>query len=604
MKRNTLIFVLLAGAFRVAFPAVAQTESADVYIVSVRPEAALDRLGTIAEQLARTYGGTVLKVSTTDDTVVMRLPRARVSTAARDPRVTAISPADSAGRPSSVAGDVAEVVSWRDGVSYAYDGAGNVTTIGTDGFVYDVASRLVESKVNGETRTYEYDAFGNRTKCRQGTSDCQGHTINLANNRIAGANNYDGAGNVKTLDAHQYSYDALNMQTRDVDTFSGVTREYVYTADDERIAVYTVDQWWRWTIRDPTGKVLREYMSQDGPDGKGTDKWQWAKDYVWREGVLVATRHVPPGTSTAVTYHYHVDHLGTPRRITDDDDRIVGFHDYAAFGPETSTGKAEPSLSLFKYTGHERDVVNSSTSSPLDYMHARFYSAALGRFMSVDRGNSQRVTSPQTWNRYSYALNNPIKVIDPDGREWRKFADQLGITRTLEQIAARSPDVKATLDLYDGPDKPNLEFARAKLGELEDTGMEEGGNFKATNVTDANFSYDIARMDQKGDMAQFFPSTGKFLTGARYEAGRITFSADLNLKFNALSPTKSDKETIRIIIHEIGHAHLAASNPLLYFTLVADDEARNVPYDKRKIEDDAYEYQRKACRPPDLCPKQ
>lgn len=51
-----------------------------------------------------------------------------------------------------------------------------------------------------------------------------------------------------------------------------------------------------------------------------------------------------------------------------------------------------------------------------DYMHARYYSTALDRFVSVDpvKGNAG---SSQTWNRYSYALNNPIKFIDPDGRD-------------------------------------------------------------------------------------------------------------------------------------------------------------------------------------------
>jgi uncharacterized protein RhaS with RHS repeats len=49
-------------------------------------------------------------------------------------------------------------------------------------------------------------------------------------------------------------------------------------------------------------------------------------------------------------------------------------------------------------------------------MHARFYSASAGRFLSVDPGrfNPKR---PQLWNRYAYVGNNPVSNVDPDGRE-------------------------------------------------------------------------------------------------------------------------------------------------------------------------------------------
>ena len=76
--------------------------------------------------------------------------------------------------------------------------------------------------------------------------DCQqGYTIDPATNRLNNAT-HDAAGNVTVLGFHTYSYDALNMQIRDVSP-SGA-REYVYTADDERIAVYEDGQRWRWTV--------------------------------------------------------------------------------------------------------------------------------------------------------------------------------------------------------------------------------------------------------------------------------------------------------------------------------------------------------------------
>ena len=52
-------------------------------------------------------------------------------------------------------------------------------------------------------------------------------------------------------------------------------------------------------------------------------------------------------------------------------------------------------------------------------MLARYYSSSLGRFMAVDPALaiSQNVGIPQRWNRYTYALNNPLKFVDPDGRD-------------------------------------------------------------------------------------------------------------------------------------------------------------------------------------------
>ena len=64
-----------------------------------------------------------------------------------------------------------------------------------------------------------------------------------------------------------------------------------------------------------------------------------------------------------------------------------------------------------RYTGKERDA-----ESGLDYFGARYLSSSMGRFTSPDPFlNSGHPDDPQTWNRYSYALNNPLKIVDPTG---------------------------------------------------------------------------------------------------------------------------------------------------------------------------------------------
>jgi len=66
-----------------------------------------------------------------------------------------------------------------------------------------------------------------------------------------------------------------------------------------------------------------------------------------------------------------------------------------------------------RYTGKERD-----TESGNDYFGARYYASSMGRFLSPDPTlRSGHPADPQTWNRYVYGGNNPLKFIDPDGKE-------------------------------------------------------------------------------------------------------------------------------------------------------------------------------------------
>lgn len=51
----------------------------------------------------------------------------------------------------------------------------------------------------------------------------------------------------------------------------------------------------------------------------------------------------------------------------------------------------------------------------LDYFGLRYMSAAQGRFTSADpNGAGASLFNPQSWNADSYALNNPLRYVDPD----------------------------------------------------------------------------------------------------------------------------------------------------------------------------------------------
>lgn len=64
-----------------------------------------------------------------------------------------------------------------------------------------------------------------------------------------------------------------------------------------------------------------------------------------------------------------------------------------------------------QFTGKERDP-----ETGLDYFGARYMSAAQGRFTSVDPVfATASLFHPQSWNGYTYGLNNPLKYVDLDG---------------------------------------------------------------------------------------------------------------------------------------------------------------------------------------------
>lgn len=117
------------------------------------------------------------------------------------------------------------------------------------------------------------------------------------------------------------------------------------------------------------------------------------------------------------------DHLGTPRMILDQTGALANMkrHDYLPFGEELfpPQGKREASLGYSggdgvrqQFTLKERDV-----ETGLDYFLARYYSSIQGRFTGPDR-MSGLPARPQSWNAYTYVLNNPLRLVDPDGLRW------------------------------------------------------------------------------------------------------------------------------------------------------------------------------------------
>ena len=131
--------------------------------------------------------------------------------------------------------------------------------------------------------------------------------------------------------------------------------------------------------------------------------------------------------------------LGTPRIVLDQTGSLSGVsrHDYLPFGEELFAAGRTPQLGYTggdgarqKFTGKERD-----DETGLDFSSARYYSSIQGRFTGPDPlRSSGNVGDPQTWNRYPYTVNNPLKYIDPTGLY--EFSAELGGRKTDAQLRA------------------------------------------------------------------------------------------------------------------------------------------------------------------------
>ena len=436
------------------------------YLVTLDSSVAAGAVDISAQSLAHGYGGQLELYAASDGrTFAVTMLPSRARSLSADPRVREVvevpqqdsreaAPAAAPSAALTARHLVPVTQQFSSPGSYTYDGSGNIKTIGNDSFVYDHLGRLVDSFVlNNSQQSYTYDIYGNRLSATRGMNalGCLGGTTCEAavtmretpstTNHLANVT-YDDAGNVLQGYGATYVYDGTGMVTQA--TVGTDVRDFVYTADDERIAVKRGASW-TWSVRDQGGKVLREYTSS-GASPFALTAHVWSKDYVWRDGLLLASISVPAGFSTPATYHYHLDHLGTPRLITRDGGTIVSSHSYYPFGAEMDLAPQENPAEAMKFTGHERDIVVGNDHT-VDYMHARYYNANAGRFLSVDPSLDLKktISNPQMWNRYSYVVSNPMRFTDPDGRE---HVNEPGFTKPLSEAGGWADEPSVSWAFY------------------------------------------------------------------------------------------------------------------------------------------------------------
>ena len=365
------------------------------------------------------------------------------------------------------------LIQWLD---FAYDELGNLRSRerqdhvvdATSGelFTYDRLNRLLtaETKVAvtpfyDHTDSYTYDVLGNISLKNNnlygyGTGCLAGGQIGPHTLCSVGGGTpfgYDANGNMTSSAGRSVNYNAANkpaMITSDPvpsqGNDQGIT-QFVYGADTNRVVQIAMAG----SVTDRTvyigggntGKSLYERTT------RGNMKTH--VDFIYsgygNGGSAFAVRTIAEGGGATVDSYFHTDNLGSTMAISDGKGHIAN-----ASGPEADIlgydpwgarrnpdGQAAVPASFNLQVGHrEYTAQETIPNAGLINMNGRVYDPIIGRFFSPDP-NVQFAQNLQSYNRYSYVLNNPLSYGDPTGYflglsgiEW------LDIGLTVASIAA------------------------------------------------------------------------------------------------------------------------------------------------------------------------
>jgi RHS repeat-associated protein len=278
-------------------------------------------------------------------------------------------------------------------------GEQNEDTTKSEYFTYDLLERLVAAHTGQVTASstatptwalsWNYDRWGNRlSQALIGGTASVGQpnfTVDPNTNRITNSGfAYDAAGNMTNDSVNAYTFDGANRMTQVGN--NAATYAYFGPLRIKKIVGSTTT-----TYIYSGSKPIAEYVN-----GAVT------KEYIYAGANLVATL-----AGGSVTYH-HPDHLSN-RAETGASGNPVRSFGHFPFG-ETWYETGTPDK--WKFTSYEND--SSPGESGLNYAQFRYQSAGLGRFTSADR-MAGSLDAPQSLNRYSYVLNDPVNLLDPLG---------------------------------------------------------------------------------------------------------------------------------------------------------------------------------------------
>jgi RHS repeat-associated protein len=193
---------------------------------------------------------------------------------------------------------------------------------------------------------------------------------------------YDANGNMTTRGSQTLTWDYDNRPVSITD--GGNTSTFVYDGNGNRV---------KKTEGGETILYINKYYEKNLITSEVTTSY------------YLGARLIAQRKGTTLNY-IHQDHLSGTAFTSDSSGAQTSTIKYFPFGATRSTSGTVPTDK--KFTGQRLDETG------LYYYGARYYDASIGRFISAD-SIVPDPANPQTFNRYSYCLNNPLRYIDPSG---------------------------------------------------------------------------------------------------------------------------------------------------------------------------------------------
>ncbi|WP_431293800.1 RHS repeat domain-containing protein [Pedobacter sp. P26] len=284
----------------------------------------------------------------------------------------------------------------------------------SESFSYDNQDRLTAFNDNVGNNSQVYDNRGRITDNSQlGTYTYDGNTYRQSELMLnTGANPYYQTDHP----LQQISYNAFKSPVEIIE--QGKERvSFQYNALLGRAHMYYGDE--------QVDKMLRRYRrhySEDGVMEITNDIQSGKTSFVFYLGgdaynapAIWKEEYSSGSVQTANLYYLHRDHLGSIVMITNDQGAVVEKRQFDAWGNivkiQDGLGNDLAAFLVLDrgYTGHEHLL-----GVGLIHMNGRLYDPRLHRFLSPDNF-VQDLYNTQNYNRYGYAMNNPLMFTDPSG---------------------------------------------------------------------------------------------------------------------------------------------------------------------------------------------
>ncbi|MBN1378540.1 MAG: RHS repeat protein [Gammaproteobacteria bacterium] len=305
---------------------------------------------------------------------------------------------------------------------YSYDEVGNTVQRDSDRFVYNDANRLSQITISGQVNNYLYNALGQRT-LKQVSNTSTVFIYDLLGNLIAEA---DAQGNTQV----EYIYLngerlAMLIAGRQVDSEPDkpkstkwfrmlkiwCKKEFIKIMLKVKIFDFLLDKEDRKTITKTKTRIYESCDTFDDTDYK--DYRKHSRNKAWKKKEKGKEKCKPTGgqqtTIEPAIYYYHNDHLGTPQKMTDENQQVVWSAVYTPFGQATVNQDPDgDGIELVNNTRFPGQYFDQETG--LHYNYFRYYDPSTGRYITSDP-----IGIVGGINTYSYVGANPVLYTDPNG---------------------------------------------------------------------------------------------------------------------------------------------------------------------------------------------